>query len=101
MLVYVDDIIIIGNDQICIHKLKQHSTLHFQIKDLAPLKYLLTIEVARSKANEAINQRKYAFEILDETNMLDCQPSDTSMDPNIKVLSSQGSHLPTLVDIDV
>ena len=46
LIVYVDDIVIIGSDHDGIQKLKQHLFSHFQTKDLGKLKYFLGIEVA-------------------------------------------------------
>jgi hypothetical protein len=89
LLLYVNDIIITGNDEAGIQQLKQHLSLHFQTKDLGPLKYFLGIEVAQSKTGVAITQRKYALDILEETGLLDCRPSDTPMDPNVKLLPGQ------------
>ncbi|PNY08644.1 hypothetical protein L195_g005174 [Trifolium pratense] len=90
LLVYVDDIIITGNDEVGIQRLKQHLSLHFKTKDLGPLKYFLGIEVAQSKTGVAITQREYALDILEETGLLDCRPSGTPMDPNVKLLPGQG-----------
>ena len=45
LIVYVDDIVIIGSDQDGIQNLKQHFFSHFQTKDLGKLKYFLGIEV--------------------------------------------------------
>ena len=39
LVVYVDDIVIMGNDQEGIQKLKHHLFHHFQTKDLGKLKY--------------------------------------------------------------
>nr|KYP73916.1 F-box/LRR-repeat protein 5 [Cajanus cajan] len=64
-LVYVDDIVITGDDQEGIKALKQHLFKHFQTKDLGPLRYFIGIEVAQSKFGIAISQRKYAK--LDES----------------------------------
>ena len=94
LVVYVDDIIITGNDYENINNLKQHLFQHFQTKDLGRLRYFLGIEVAQSKAGIAISQRKYALDILKETGMLDCKPIDTPMDPNIKLLPDQGEPYP-------
>ena len=41
LIVYLDDIVIMGNDQDDIQRLKQHLFSHFQIKDLGKLKYFL------------------------------------------------------------
>lgn len=65
---------------------------HFQNKDLGRLKkYFLRIEVDRTKSHITISQRKYALDILEETQMFDCKSSDTSIDPNTKLMQNQGS----------
>ena len=86
LIVYVDDIFITGDDQDGIQRLKQHLLSHFQTKDLGKLKYFLWIEIAQSKSDVVVNQRKYALEILEETGMLDCKPIDTPMDTNVKLV---------------
>ena len=59
--VYVDDIVIIDNDQDGITDLKQHLFKHFQTKDLDRLKYFLCIEVAQSRSGIVNFQRKYVL----------------------------------------
>ena len=86
LVVYVDDIVIIGSDQNGIKKLKQHFFTHFQTKYLEKLKYFLGIEIAQSSSGMVLSQRKYALDILEETDMLDCKPVDTPMDPNVKLI---------------
>lgn len=56
---------------------------------MSPLKYVLDIEASQSSSGITINQRKYALDILIETDMLDCRPIDTSMDLNVKLLTGQ------------
>ena len=86
----MDDIVITGNDQDGIQKLKQHLFSHFQTKDLGKLKYFLGIEVAQSNSGVVISQRKYTLDVLVDISMLDRKPLDTSMDPNVKLLPGQG-----------
>ena len=100
MVVYVDDIVITGNDQDGITNLKQHLFKHFQTKDLVRLKYFLGIEVALSRSDIVISQRKYVLDILEETGIMGCRPIDTPMDPNVKLLPNRGSHLVILKGID-
>ncbi|KAL6180325.1 hypothetical protein ACLB2K_046989 [Fragaria x ananassa] len=50
VLLYVDDMVIRGNDERAIDDLKKFLNSCFKIKDLGPLKYFLGIEVACSKA---------------------------------------------------
>nr|KYP53496.1 hypothetical protein KK1_024634 [Cajanus cajan] len=51
------------------------------------------IEVAQSTFDIAISLWKYALDILIESGVVDCHPSDTLMDPNIKLLLGQGKPL--------
>ena len=93
LIVYVDDIVITGNNQDGIQKLKQHLFNHFKTKDLGKLKYFLGIEVAQSNSGVVISQKKYTLDILADTGMLDCKLVDTPMDPNAKLVPSQGEPL--------
>jgi hypothetical protein len=45
--VYIDDIVLIGNDEKEIRQLRKYLVNEFEIKDLGSLKYFLSIEVAR------------------------------------------------------
>ena len=49
IIAYVDDIILTEDDMDEIRRLKEHLALEFEIKDLAPLKYFLRMQVAWSK----------------------------------------------------
>ena len=93
LIVYVDDIVIIGSDQDGIRKLKQHLFNHFQTKYLGKLKYFMGIEIAQSNSGVVISERKYFLDILEEIGMLDCKPVDTPMDPNVKLVPGQGELL--------
>ena len=90
LIVHVDDIVITSNNQDGIQKRKQHLFNHFQTKDLGKFKYFLRIEIAQSKSDVVMNQRKYALEILEKTSMLDCKPVDAPMDANVKLIPGQG-----------
>lgn len=48
------------------------------------------IEVAQSKNEIIITQKKYALGILNEPGMLDCRPIDSPIDPNQKLLPIKG-----------
>ena len=86
LVIYVDNIVITGSDQVGIQKLKEHLHQHFQTKDLSRFRYFLSIEVAQSGNDISISQRKHALDILEETGMVNCKPVDTPMDPNIRLL---------------
>lgn len=85
LIVYVDDIILTGDDVVEMNRLKKNLAAEFEIKDLGTLRYFLGMEVARSKRGVVVSQRKYILDLLEETGMSGCRPSDTPMDPNVKL----------------
>ncbi|CAL2274238.1 unnamed protein product [Prunus armeniaca] len=80
LLIYVDDILITGNDIDAINSLKSFLHTRFRIKDLGDLKYFLGIEVSRSKKGIYVSQRKYALEILKDYGFLGARPVDFPME---------------------
>ncbi|RVW31461.1 Retrovirus-related Pol polyprotein from transposon RE1 [Vitis vinifera] len=85
LLVYVDDIIVTGNDEREKHEVKQRLATEFEIKELRKLKYFLDIEVAYSTQGIFISQQKYVTDLLAETGKIRCKPVSTPMDPNHKL----------------
>ena len=55
LLVYVDDMVIIGNDPNYVAVLKSVLDAKFGIKDLGSLKYFLGLEIARSDKGISLN----------------------------------------------
>ncbi|KAL0536844.1 hypothetical protein IC582_025807 [Cucumis melo] len=88
LIVYVDDIVLTGDDQTKIRQLKQIMGDEFEIKDLGNLKYFLGMEVARPKEGIFVSQRKYTLDLLTETGMLGCRPADTPIEFNCKLGNS-------------
>lgn len=75
VLVYVDDLIITGDDEECIGVLKQELDKAFTIKDLWLMKYFLGIEVSRNAQGTMLNQRKYILDLVEDTGMIGCKTS--------------------------
>lgn len=75
ILIYVDDLILAGNDSKQCDGFKRYLAGHFRIKDLGSLKYFLGIEVARNSDGLFLCQRKYTLDILTECGMLGARPS--------------------------
>ena len=71
-LVYVDNIIVTGNDEREKHELKQRLATKFEIKELGKLKYFLSIEVPYSTQEIFISQQKYVTDLLVETGKIGC-----------------------------
>lgn len=84
LIVYVDDIGVIGNDDQEIKNLKTLFGTEFEIKDLNELKYFCEIEVAISKEGIVISPRKYTLDFLKETGKLKVKPTDTPIKQNQK-----------------
>ena len=82
VLIYVDDLIISGNDIDALTSYKHYLGACFHMKDLGPLKYFLGIEVARSADGFFLSQRKYALDIISETGLLGAKPADTPLELN-------------------
>lgn len=74
VLVYVDDLIIGGNDPTLISKFKAYLNRKFHMKDLGVLKYFLGIEVSRNKDGIYLSQQKYALDIITECGLLEPNP---------------------------
>lgn len=64
---YVDEIILPGDDTVEITRMKKNMTNEFKIKDLGNLKYFLEREAARSREGISVSQRKYTLDMLKET----------------------------------
>jgi hypothetical protein len=88
LLIYVDDILITGNDLETIAALKTFLHSQFRLKDLGDLKYFLGIEVSTSKRGIFICQRKYALEIIEDARLLGATPIDTPMEKTLKLSDS-------------
>ena len=90
VVVYVDDIIITGDDETGISKLKQYLQSQFQVSDLGRLRYFLGIEVSRSSQGILLCQRKYVLDMLTECGLLGCKPVDSPMLTTGKLLPEDG-----------
>lgn len=89
LIVYVDDIVLIGDDNEGLERLKKRLAADFEIKDLGALKYFLGMEFARCEEGIYVNQRKYVLDLLDGTGLLGCKPAETPIEPNLKLQPSK------------
>ncbi|XP_022011633.1 uncharacterized mitochondrial protein AtMg00810-like [Helianthus annuus] len=96
LLVYVDDIIVTGNSEADIVRIKSVLSENFQIKDLGVLKYFLGIEVLYVDSGICLNQRKYCLELLSEFGYLGVKPVSTPIEQS-HVISNKLSQNQTAV----
>ena len=64
LLLYVDDMIITGDDMQGIQDLKHFLGHQFEMKDLGPLNYFLGLEVSYSAYGYYLTQAKYTFDLI-------------------------------------
>ena len=89
-MVYVDDILITGNDPYCVTELKKLLDSKFAIKDFGTLKYFLGLEVARNEKGISLNQRKFALEVLKDSGMLRCKLAKIPMKQHLRLSNDEG-----------
>lgn len=94
VLVYVDDLLISGNNQSSVDQLKVMLSQSFHMKDLGPVSYFLGLEIERSAAGFFLSQRKYVIDLLTEFHMLKCSPLKLPIDTHVKLLADSGDVLP-------
>ncbi|CAN6726258.1 unnamed protein product [Malus baccata var. baccata] len=90
LLLYVDDIIITGNDSLAVQQVIQSLTSEFDIKDLGPLHYFLGIQISRTGTGLFLSQHKYVHDLLVKTEMVDSKPCDTPCLPYTRLLKDDG-----------
>lgn len=90
LLIYVDDMILSGNDPTEISYVKRKLDELFKIKDLGFLKFYLGLEVARSSKGISLCQRKYTLELLEDASLLACKPASTPMTTTVKLVKDDG-----------
>jgi len=86
VLIYVDDILIVSNDQSREKKIKEKLTQSFKIKDLGEARYCLGFEIQRKGNSIYLSQRSYVQEILNRFGMQDCKPVSTPLAPGVKLI---------------
>jgi hypothetical protein len=64
LLLYVDDMLITGDDEDHISHVKQQLSAEFQMSDLGPLSYFLGIEVKQSTKGYHLSQFKYIQDLI-------------------------------------
>jgi Reverse transcriptase (RNA-dependent DNA polymerase) len=93
LAVYVDDMIITGDDEGEIAQLKARLRKKFEVKDLGQLRYFLGIEIARGAEGIVLSQRKYVLDLLTETGMLGRRPAVSPIDVKTKIGADAGKQV--------
>ncbi|XP_074293705.1 uncharacterized protein LOC141620839 [Silene latifolia] len=94
VLIYVDDMVITGDDLSDIQTLKDQLNSSFHMKDLEELKYFLGLEVERSTAGIFISQRKYTLDLLKTFGVDKSKSLRLPVNPVMKFEPGKGTPLP-------
>lgn len=90
-MIYVDDILVIGNDPAAVQKLISQLNSSFSLKHLGDLDFFLGIEVKRfSDGSLHLSQRKYIRDLLERAGMLNAKGLKSPMSSSCK-LTNQGT----------
>ncbi|GKA00645.1 ribonuclease H-like domain-containing protein [Tanacetum coccineum] len=97
LLLYVDDIVLTTSSSELLQRIIRSLHQEFAMTDLGSLNYFLGISVSWDSSGMFLSQKKYAVEILERTNMVNCNPSQNPVDTESK-LSNAGDEVsdPTL-----
>lgn len=90
---YVDDIVLTGNDQNSIDVLKKHLNRVSSRKYLGQLHYFLGMEVTHTSSGIVLSQKKFAKELLSSRGMEFTMFSVTPWPLNIKLTTEEGDLL--------
>jgi hypothetical protein len=77
LLVYVDDILLMGSNSVVLHRLIQLLSSEFKLRDLGVVHYFLGIEIQPTAMGLMLRQHKYILDILTRAGMTSCKPVDT------------------------
>lgn len=81
---YVDDIIITGNNSRLIEKFKDDMKLEFEMTDLGMLNYFLGMEIIQDDRGIFLSQEKYSCKLVEKFGMKDCKSVNTPLSPHGK-----------------
>ena len=93
LLLYVDDIILTGNDPTAITSLITALASTFELKDLGPLRYFLGLQIDYGRDYLFVHQRKYITDLLSKFNMTSCKAASTPFPISHKLQASSADLL--------
>jgi hypothetical protein len=95
LLLYVDDIIITGDDEALITQVKSALQSEFDMKDLGKLHFFLGLEIKYVYNGLFVSQHKYAKELLHKAGLDDCHTHLTPCQSGVKLFKDTGKPLST------
>jgi hypothetical protein len=87
LCLYVDDILIFGNNIDVIKEVKDFLSNNFEMKDLGEAEIILNIKLLKEEGNGGVTlvQSHYVKNVLNHFGYYDCAPASTPYDPSVKL----------------
>lgn len=93
LLVYMDNIILAGDNLALINDFKVVIDQKFKIMDLGQLKYFHGLEVAHSSTGITVYQRKFALDVFIDSGFTSAKPVHTLVEQNLDLVHDANSPL--------
>jgi hypothetical protein len=91
LLLYVDDLIITGDDNEAIADLKDQLQKEFEMSDLGEASSYLGVEIQRQSSGIFVSQQGYIQKLLTKFNMQRCNSTNVPIDPKIQLKQDMGT----------
>jgi len=94
VLVYVDDLVIVGSSKSTIDAFKQAISGRFKMKDLGELRWVLGMEVRRDRAKRTLELRQTAYidRVLERFGMANCRTAATPAEVGLQLPRLSGGN---------
>jgi hypothetical protein len=91
LVLYVDDMLLIGNNKDIIQDVKTQFSSKFDMKDLGASNFILGMKIKRDQKKRKLwlNQRKYVETLLQRFNMQECKPVKVPIPVGVKLSTDQ------------
>lgn len=98
--IYVDNLLIFGPKVYDVNVLKGLLTTYFEMSDLGPCFYYLSMQLTRNRAAQTITltQTCYIEHVLQALGMENCRPLTTPMEFGVKYMKADNGHTATKED---
>ena len=91
IVIYVDDLIITGNNHAFLADTKQKLKAQFEMTDMGLLHFFLGLEIWQHQQGIFVSQQRYVQELIHAFGMADARPISLPMDVNQNFLGSSDS----------
>jgi hypothetical protein len=88
LVLYVDDLILIGSDSKLLNHVKTSLKKKFEMTDLGFLHYFLGLQVLQTNEGIFLSQSKYSCDLLRRFHMDDCKPAPSPFQSGVNLTST-------------